>query len=183
MLVLRFRLHTTLAACSAGCLHACGLQQISRCVASAALARAACRLHSPHPGVSHVVLRSALSSSAPLPYCEAAHTRRLPSRCPFPADALCFPRNLRPAPGPWFSVAHPRLDAQTTFAKLFADIGSTNDMRAADLPAFLAMAHLRRQRSRPAHPRTYELKRFAMLLPHRPHLRRPFWLLQIFWTR
>ena len=57
----------------------------------------------------------------------------------------------------------------TYFAKLFADIGSTNDVRAADLPAlFWPMAHLCRQRSRPSTSkrsgRTYELKRFLMLL-------------------
>ena len=58
----------------------------------------------------------------------ALHGRCFPSVCPLPPDALpaiCGRGSL---------LLTPRLDAQTTFAKLFADIGSTNDVRSPDLP-------------------------------------------------
>ena len=42
----------------------------------------------------------------------------------------------------------PRLDAQTTFAKLFADIGIQKDVRQADLVTLLAVAHHRPSTSR-----------------------------------
>ena len=85
------------------------------------------------------MLRSALPSSAPLP-----RTAKPRTKDAFQAVALflqmrcAFPEVCGPHLGPGSLLLTPRLDAQTTFVKLFADIGTTNDIRAADLPALLA---------------------------------------------
>ena len=83
----------------------------------------------------------------------------LQMRCAFPE--ICGPHR-----GAGSLLLTPRLDAQTIFAKLFADIGSTNDMRAADLPALLA--HGPPPPAKVTAGRTYELKRFLMLLASLP---------------
>ena len=55
----------------------------------------------------------------------------LQKRCAYPE--LCNNHN-----GPGALLLTPRLDAQTCFAKLFADIGTQEDVRRADLAALLA---------------------------------------------
>ena len=55
----------------------------------------------------------------------------LQKRCAYPE--LCKQRD-----GPGALLLTPRLDAQTCFAKLFADIGTQEDVRRADLAALLA---------------------------------------------
>ena len=55
----------------------------------------------------------------------------LQKRCAYPE--LCDQHN-----GPGALLLTPRLDAQTSFAKLFADIGTQEDVRRADLVALLA---------------------------------------------
>ena len=55
----------------------------------------------------------------------------LQKRCAYPE--LCENHN-----GPGALLLTPRLDAQTSFAKLFADIGRQEDVRRADLATLLA---------------------------------------------
>ena len=55
----------------------------------------------------------------------------LQKRCAYPE--LCENHN-----GPGALLLTPRLDAQTSFAKLFADIGTQEDVRRADLATLLA---------------------------------------------
>ena len=59
----------------------------------------------------------------------------LQKRCAYPE--LCESHN-----GPGAPLLTPRLDAQTSFAKLFADIGTQEDVRRADLATLLVQAHL-----------------------------------------
>ena len=58
-----------------------------------------------------------------VPHRAPTHAGCLPSNGPVPSDAVCFPRDLWPPTRAWSLLLTPRLDAQTTFAKLFADIG------------------------------------------------------------
>ena len=55
----------------------------------------------------------------------------LQKRCAY--SELCTQHN-----GPGALLLTPRLDAQTSFAKLFADIGTQEDVRRKDLEALIA---------------------------------------------
>ena len=99
-------------ACSAGHLYSYCPQQVSRCAAAAALARAACRLPCPDAGVPHAVLGSALSFSAPLPCYEAAHNISKPLL----GCAVLSPKSWMPRP----SLLSSLLTSAVQFVKMRA---------------------------------------------------------------